>query len=236
MTLAVPAAFVFGLGCRACVMVWSPVSLHFFLFVFCLKSFCLLVAREGVLPAPREGVPSTSGEGAPSESRPVRPVRPLRSSRPKPSPGVLPSSSPSFETFLVGVPAVPTRGTPTVPVGLLLDWRAEVVASQTEYLHADAAHAAAVAAKKVADAAAKAAGAAIRVAAARREEAEKRCKHTLVTYTGFVGDVCVESVVVGGGKGKARTSSRSSAEEDEVVDLAELESDSEDEEADIMVE
>ena len=179
----------------------------------------------------RKGVPSELREGAPSEPRPARP---LRSSRPKPSPGAVPSSSPSFETYLVGIPAVPTRGTPTVPVGLLLDWRAEVVASQTEYLHADTAHTAAAAAKKSADAAAKAAGAAVRVAAARRGEAEKRCKHALLTYTGMVGEVCVDSMVVG--KGKARASSRSSAEEDEVVDLAELESGSEDEEADVMVE
>ena len=208
----------------------------FLRFVFRFSSFYFLVAREG----------------APSEPRPPlepRPVRALRPARPKSSPEVIAPPPLTFETYLVGLPAVPTHGTPSAPVGVLLDWRSEVVSAQTELLHADAAHAAAIAAKQAADAAAKAAGANVRVAAARRKEAVKRSKHAWSTYTGFVGDVCLDtvgsqvvlrssgrSVVVVGGKGKARAPSRSSAEEDEVVDLAELESGSEDKEEDIMVE
>jgi hypothetical protein len=178
-----------------------------------------------------------------------RPVRALQPARPKSLPEVIAPPPLTFETYLVGLPSVPTHGMPSAPVGVLLDWRSEVVSAQTELLHADAAHTAATAAKQAADAAAKAAGANVRVAAARREEALKRSKHTWATYTGFVGDVCLDtvgssvvsrssgrSVVVVGGKGKARAPSRSSAEEDEVVDLAELESGSEDEEEDIMVE
>ena len=84
-----------------------------------------------------------------------------RSSRAKPPPAAL-SSKVSFENYLVGIPAVPVRGTTSAPVGRLLDWRSEIVAVQTEYLYADAALTAANVAKEAANVAA-------RIAEARRE-------------------------------------------------------------------
>ena len=230
----VPAACARGLACLAFAMVSLPVRLCF--------SLCAALELTPLFLALRDGPPPEPCEGAPSEPRPARG---LRSSQVKSSPEVPLPPQPPLDTYVV--PAVPTHGTSFVPVSVLLAWRSEVVAAQTEYLHADAAHAAAVAAKKAADAAARTAAANVRVAAARRGEAGKRSKHAWSTYTGLVGDVSADAlgpsggsfsrpVGVRGGKGKAPASSRSSAEEDEVVDLAEFESGSEDEEEDAMVE
>ena len=74
----------------------------FLRFVFHFSSFCFLVAREG----------------APLEPRPVRALRPVRL---KLSPEVIAPPPLTFETYLVGLPAVPTHGTPSAPVGVLLD-------------------------------------------------------------------------------------------------------------------
>jgi membrane protein involved in colicin uptake len=139
------------------------------------------------------------------------------------------------------------HGSVSVPVGLLLAWRAEIVTSQTEYLLAEAGQTAATAAKTAADAAARAAAANMRVAAARCQEASKRCKHAWSTYTSLVGEVCADTMDPPGGsgssshagvvgKGKVRASSRSLAEAGEVIDVDVSGSDSENGEQDIMEE
>ena len=156
----------------------------------------------------------------PSSVLPARPACPVHSARPscaKPPPATPPSSEISFENYLVGIPGVPVHGTSSASVGLLLGWRSEIIAAQTEYLSAGAA----LTAAKVAEEAAKATA---RVAGARCEEAGKRCHLAWTTYTGLVGDVCADSMgSLGGhaekGKGKARTSSRSLEGEAEVIDL-----------------
>ena len=195
----------------------------------------------------------------------ARPVRGLRSARPK-SPlaaprssgsslEVLPPRKPSFANFLVGIPAVPVHGSSGVPVRVLHDWRAELIAAQSEYLFAESAYGVAVATMDAADAEAtaaavraKAAASDFKVAGARFDEANKRQKLAWAQYLELVSTVCLEtagepagsrSVALRrpavGDKGKARASSRASAGEDEILGEDE-EFDSDSGGGDIMVE
>ena len=204
-----------------------------------------------VFPAARAALPPAA-----------RPVRALRSSRAKlPSPAPLPSrSSPdvppppklSFGNFLLGIPAVPVHGSPDVPLRVLHDWRAELVAAQADYLLANSALTVASATKEAADAGVKAARARadaaagdVKVAVARLNEADKRQKLAWSHYLELVSAVCLETVgesgdsdssklrqsaLEGEGKGKARASSHASEGEDEIVG-EELESGVEDDDA-----
>ena len=197
----------------------------------------------------------------------ARPVRGLRSARPRSppaaprsfgsSPDVVPPPKLSFENFLVGIPSVPVHGSSAIPVRVLHDWRAELVAARSEYLFAESAFGAATATMDAADAEAtaaavraKAAFSDFKVAGARFAEASKRQKLAWAQYLELLGTVCLETAgePVGsrsvalrrpavGGKGKARASSRASVGEDEVLDAdEELDSDSDNGDPDVMVE
>ena len=193
------------------------------------------------------------------------PVRGLRSARPKSplaasrslesSPDFVLPSKPSFANFLIGIPAVPVHGSSDIPVRVLHDWRAELVAAQSEYLFAESAYGVAVATMDAADAEAtaaavraKAAASDFKVAGARFDEANKRQKLAWAQYLELVSTVCLEtagepagsrSVALRrpavGDKGKARASSRASAGEDEILGEDE-EFDSDSGGGDIMVE
>ena len=178
----------------------------------------------------------------------ARPVRGLRSACPKSPPAaprssassleVLPLSKPSFSNFLVGIPAVPVHGSSDIPVRVLHDWRAELVAAQSEYLFAESAFGVATATMDAADAAATAAAvkaqAAVsnfKIAGAQFDEANKWQKLAWVQYLELVSTVCLETAgeSVGsrsvalrrpavGAKGKARASSHASGGEDKILD------------------
>ncbi|KAH9971789.1 hypothetical protein BJV77DRAFT_1074934, partial [Russula vinacea] len=114
-------------------------------------------------------------------------------------------------------PAVPVHGSPDVPLRVLHDWRAELVAAQADYLLANSALTVASATKEAADAGVKAARARadaaagdVKVAVARLNEADKRQKLAWSHYLEL-------SALEGEGKGKARASSHASEGEDEIV-------------------
>ena len=192
----------------------------------------------------------------------AHPVRVLQSSRAKlPSPAPLPSRLSSdvppppklsFGNFLLGIPAVPVHGSPDVPLRVLHDWRAELVAAQVDYLLANSALTVASTTKEAADAGVKAARARadaaagdVKVAVARLNEADKHQKLAWSHYLELVSAVCLETVgesgdsdsselrqsaLEGEGKGKACASSHASEGEDEIVG-EELESGAEDDNA-----
>ena len=135
---------------------------------------------------------------------------------------------------------MPTHGSSDIPLHILHDWRAELVAAQTEYLLARSALAVATATQEAADAAAKAAKAKanaaagdVRVAGARLGEADTRQTLAWNQYLGLVSAICLEtagepnesgsialrqSALQDKGKGKARSSLYASEGEDEIVD------------------
>ncbi|KAH9981766.1 hypothetical protein BJV77DRAFT_1073263 [Russula vinacea] len=168
------------------------------------------------------------------------------------SPDIPPLPRLSFGNFLLRIPAVPVHGSPDVPLHILHDWHAELVAAQMDYLLTNSALTVASAIKEAADAGAKAAKARadaaasnIKVAVARLNEADKCQKLAWSHYLELVSAICLETVgesgdtdssklrqstLEGKGKGKACASSHALEGEDEIVG-EELESGVEDDDA-----
>ena len=147
---------------------------------------------------------------------------------------------------------MPVHGSPNVPLRILHDWHAKLIAAQMDYLLTNSALTVASAIKEAADAGAKAAKARadaaasnIKVAVAWLNEADKCQKLAWSHYLELVSAICLETVgelgdtdsskfrqstLEGKGKGKACASSHALEGEDEIVGK-ELESGVEDDDA-----